>query len=141
MGFVVDFVWSEDLSVGIEQIDKQHKVWLIKAEKLFDSGRKGQAREYIDQMLEFLDDYTKQHFRDEEIYMRSIHYPEYEHQKNLHMAFIEKLSRIKKEFYESDGNIIVILDANQMIIEWLVKHISTEDKKIGLYAKNLKEMK
>ena len=70
--------------------------------------------------------------------MLSIKYPEYDRQKTLHTAFIGQLDKLKNEFKESGGNILVVLNANQMVVDWLVKHISNEDKKIGQFAKTLK---
>lgn len=130
--------WTEDLSVGIGIIDEQHRTWFDKADQLFEAGKKGQAKEFVGQMLDFLDDYTKKHFSDEEKYMLSINYPEYDRQKTLHTAFIGELAKLKKEFNESGGNILVVLNANQMVVDWLVKHISNEDKKIGAYVKTTK---
>ncbi len=130
--------WTEDLAVGVGIVDEQHKIWFDKANELFGAGKKGQASEFIGQLLEFLDDYTRKHFHDEEQYMRSINYPEYDRQKLLHTGFIGQLDKLKKEFRESGGNLLVILNANQMVIDWLTKHISNEDKKIGVYAKSLK---
>ncbi len=130
--------WTEDLSVGVGLIDDQHKIWFDKADQLFEAGKKGQAKEFVGQMLDFLDDYTKKHFSDEEKYMQSIHYPEYDRQKSLHNAFIGELDKIKKEFQESGGNLLVILNANQIVVDWLTKHISNEDKKIGIFAKSQK---
>lgn len=130
--------WTEDLSVGVDLIDQQHKTWFEKADQLFEAGKQGKAKDFIAQMLQFLDEYTKMHFHDEEKYMLSIHYPEYETQKKLHSGFIEELAKLKKEYEQSGGNIVVIINANQMVINWLTKHISTQDKKIGAYAKSLK---
>lgn len=129
--------WTEDLSVGVGLIDDQHKIWFEKADQLFEAGKKGQAKEFVGQMLDFLDDYTKKHFSDEEKYMLSIHYPEYDRQKSLHTAFISQLDKLKNEFRESGGNLLVILNANQMVVEWLTKHISNEDRRIGTYTKSL----
>lgn len=61
--------WTPDLSVGVELIDEQHKIWFEKANGLFEAGKERKAREYINTMIDFLDDYTKQHFKDEEAYM------------------------------------------------------------------------
>ena len=73
--------WHPSLSVGIELIDEQHKEWFKRAEDLFEAGKKGQAKEYIGELLGFLDQYTKKHFADEERYMLSINYPGYDEQK------------------------------------------------------------
>ena len=130
--------WTEDLSVGVDLIDQQHKVWFDKANQLFDAGKSGKAKEFIAQMLQFLDEYTKMHFRDEEKYMLSIHYPEYATQKTLHTNFIAELTKIKNEYAESGSNIAVIINANQMVINWLVNHISSQDKKIGTFVRSQK---
>lgn len=127
--------WTPNLSVGVEMIDNQHKMWFEKADKLFEAGQKHQAKEYMGELLGFLDDYTKKHFRDEENYMLSIHYPDYNAQKNAHTTFIAQLAKLRKEFDASGGNLMVILNANQMVLDWLTKHISTMDKRIGEFAK------
>ncbi len=88
-------------------------------------------------MLDFLDEYTKQHFKDEEAYMEKIRYPEIDAQKRAHANFIKDLAKLKNDYNESGGNILVILNANKMVIDWLSNHIKTMDKKIGDYVKTL----
>jgi hemerythrin-like metal-binding domain len=129
--------WTPDLSVGVSMIDEQHKTWFEKANALFEAGKKHQAKEYVGELLDFLDDYTKKHFHDEEQYMLSIKYPEFDAQKRAHTAFIEQLKKLKQEYSESGGNILVIINANELVINWLVSHISNMDKKIGQFAKTL----
>ncbi|RKD31757.1 bacteriohemerythrin [Lacrimispora algidixylanolytica] len=127
--------WTPNLSVGISMIDDQHKMWFQKAEALFEAGKNNRAKEYVGELLDFLDDYTKKHFADEEKYMLSIQYPGYQEQKAAHTAFITQLNKIKSDYNSSGGNLLVILNANQMILDWLTKHISNMDKKIGEFAK------
>lgn len=130
-------LWTKNLEVGVDLIDKQHKKWFEKADQLFEAGKQGKSKEYIVKMFDFLDDYTKTHFKDEEEYMISIKYPEYNSQKQMHEDFIKKLSELRKT-YETEGvNITVILKSNQFILDWLTKHISVADKKIGKYASSL----
>lgn len=129
--------WTQNLSVGVESIDQQHKTLFDKANELFEAGKNNKTKEFIAELLEFLDAYTKQHFQSEEAYMRSINYPGYNDQKKLHTDFIAALTSLKKDYQESGGNILVILNANQMVVDWLLKHISIEDKKIGTYANSL----
>lgn len=130
--------WTQNLSVGVQSIDHQHKTLFEKANQLFEAGRQNKTKEFISEMLDFLDDYTKQHFHSEEIYMKSIGYPGYESQKKMHSDFISALAKLKKDYQESGGNILVILNANQIVADWLLKHISVEDKKIGDYANSKK---
>jgi len=127
--------WTPNLSVGVNHIDDQHKTLFDKANQLFEAGKERKAKEYIKQTLEFLDEYTKQHFRDEEAYMEKIGYPEMEAQKKAHASFINELAKLKAEYEKNGGNVLVILNANKMIIDWLTNHIQIMDKKIGDYVK------
>lgn len=131
-------IWTSNLTVGVDFIDEQHKIWFEKVDQLFSAGQRGEAKEYIIKMFDFLDEYTKTHFRDEEKYMESIKYPELEAQKKAHAHFEEKLVRLRKEYTEAGGNLVLLVKANKMIIDWLTKHISSMDKKIGEYAATLK---
>jgi len=130
--------WTPDLSVGVEHIDEQHKIWFQKANELFEAGKQQKAKEYINEMIDFLDEYTKQHFRDEETYMEEIRYPGLDAQKKAHASFVEELAKLKKNYNEGGGNLLVILNANKMVINWLTNHIRSMDKKIGEYVKTLK---
>lgn len=130
-------VWTPDLSVGVSHIDDQHKIWFEKANELFEAGRQQKAKEYINTMIDFLDEYTKQHFRDEEAYMEKISYPEIDAQKKAHASFVNELAKLKQNYNEGGGNILVILNANKMVINWLTNHIRSMDKKIGEYVKTL----
>ncbi|MGI6577396.1 MAG: bacteriohemerythrin [Eubacteriales bacterium] len=129
--------WTPNLSVGVEYIDSQHKIWFEKANDLFEAGKNRKSKEVIGEMLDFLDDYTKQHFKDEEAYMEKISYPDIEKQRAAHKIFVEELAKLKQEYQRSGGNLTVIINANQMILNWLTQHISTMDKQIGAYAKTL----
>jgi hemerythrin len=127
-------VWNPNLAVGVKHIDDQHKKWFEKANELFEAGKERRAKDYIKTMLDFLDEYTKQHFRDEEAYMEEIRYPGIEAQKRAHASFINELAKLKNDYAESGGNITVIVNANKMVINWLTNHIKSMDKKIGDYV-------
>ena len=36
--------WTPDLSVGVENIDEQHKIWFEKANELFEAGKQQRAK-------------------------------------------------------------------------------------------------
>jgi hemerythrin len=108
---------------------------LKKAEKLFEAGKNNQAKEYIGELLNFLENYTKKHFADEEKYMLSIQYPGYKEQKAAHSEFIRQIAKLRRDYAASGGNLLVILNANQLVLQWLTQHISNMDKKIGQMIK------
>lgn len=129
--------WNPNLSVGVEYIDSQHKIFLEKANDLFQAGKNRKSKEVIAEMLDFLDDYANEHFRDEEAYMAQINYPGLQQQILAHQGFIKELAKLKKEYEESGGNVALIIDSYVMIMNWLTQHISNMDKKIGEFAKDI----
>lgn len=133
----MSIVWTPNLSVGLDNIDDQHKIWFEKANGLFEAGKEGRAKDYINTMIDFLDEYTKKHFKDEEAYMTKIGYPEIKAQKQAHAGFINDIAKLKSDFNESGGNIAVIINANSIVVKWLTNHIKNMDKKIGEYANTL----
>jgi hemerythrin-like metal-binding domain len=129
--------WTENLSVGVESIDEQHKKLFEMTDQLFTAGKQNRAMEFIVELLDFMDNYTKKHFSDEEAFMLKIGYPGYQQQKKAHDELIQQLKILKKDYEASGGNIVLIINANQILLDWLIKHISGEDKKIGEFAKTL----
>jgi hemerythrin len=129
--------WNPNLSIGVESIDEQHKNLFEMTDRLFEAGKNNRAKEFIVELLDFLDDYTKKHFSDEEAYMLKIGFPEYPNQKKAHDEFINQIKILKKDYEVSGGNILLIINANQIILDWLLQHISKEDKKIGEFSKKI----
>ena len=130
--------WTPNLSVGVDFIDEQHKGIFEKSGQLFEAGQKGEGKEFMLQMFDFLSEYTKTQLRDEEKYMESIQYPELAAQKRAHDYFEKELAQLRKDYTESGGRPVLLVKANKMIVDWLTKHISSMDKKIGEYAAALK---
>ena len=63
----------------------------LRRQQPFQAG-KNRKSEVIEEMLQFLDEYTKEHFSDEEAYMAQIKYPGLEEQKAAHANFIKELA-------------------------------------------------
>ena len=127
--------WSPTLSIGVAQIDAQHKTLVEQADKLFEASKNNQGKERVGELLNFLEDYTKKHFADEEKYMLIIGYPGYNEQKTAHTEFVRQLAKLRADYSASGGNLLVILNANQLVVQWLTQHISSMDRKIGQFKK------
>lgn len=125
--------WSDDLSVGVELIDTEHKSLINAINELFDACKKGQGRKKISDTLVFLQNYVKTHFSDEEKLQRECGYPDYENHRKLHAGFIKKVGEYSDRLESEGANIALVADFNGFVTSWLINHISREDKKIGLY--------
>jgi hemerythrin len=128
--------WTQDLSVGVSEIDNQHKKMFEMADALFDAEKGRKEKAFLAELFGFLDDYVREHFADEEQYMMKIGYPGFARQKKEHDVFIRQLEILKKEFASSGGDIVLTINTNHIILDWLRDHISKLDKKIGEYAKS-----
>ena len=58
--------WDDELSLGLEEIDNQHRELFRRMETLLEACVAGKAAEEVIGMLAFLDDYVAVHFRTEE---------------------------------------------------------------------------
>lgn len=130
--------WTEDLSVGEEEVDSQHRELFKMINALDAAIRKGKPNKEIVGLIGFLDDYIVVHFGTEEKYMTSTGYPDFESHRKKHEWFIEEFSHIKKRL--EDGAPLVEIGglSNNLLITWFSNHIRTIDKALGgfLASKN-----
>ena len=56
--------WTQDLSVGVREIDDQHKELISRMNSFFDVMKSNNREQEIMKMLDFLADYVVTHFRD-----------------------------------------------------------------------------
>ena len=88
------FEWKDSFSVGIGSIDEDHKGLINIINELFDAVSHGVAKEHISSDLAKLVDYTKTHFKREEIFFEKTNYPLLEEHKLQHDVFIKKINNL-----------------------------------------------
>lgn len=124
--------FCDDYLVGIDLIDKEHKELfriVDKANRLIKSYDASSSYDKIMEIINELKEYTREHFKDEEEYMESIHYEGLEAQKLAHEVFIDKLNNINLD--EVDDNPQKYLqELIEFLLGWLINHIMYTDKKI-----------
>ncbi|MDD3610082.1 MAG: bacteriohemerythrin [Halothiobacillaceae bacterium] len=123
--------WQDDLSVGIDEIDSQHKTLVDIVNELHQAVAERRGKEVMQEILDRLDEYTRIHFATEESLMRIFHYPAYETHKETHDQLIDQLRHIRKDFEEGHGG--VTFELMQVLKNWLVKHIQHSDKEYTPY--------
>jgi len=121
-------MWTDDLTVGIDEIDSQHRSLFQQLEKLLDACVAGGEREEVLIMLDFLDQYVVTHFATEEGLQQEYGYPGYEKHRTEHAEFLRRLQRFREELSASAPSRDFVLRVNQTLIDWLTSHILTVDK-------------
>lgn len=129
--------WEKSYTIGHEKIDGEHK-------KLFEIGAKllkykNDSKKIIE-IIKELAEYTRFHFNNEEKFMKSIGYDEFDHHKSLHTEIVKILNTTIKEMASlSIEEIIVRL--HTLINKNIVQHILIEDKKFHHKIKSREELK
>ncbi len=126
--------WTEYFETGIQEIDKQHRVFVTALNDLvlnYDI----YSHETILNILDELMEYAHIHFATEESYMNEVK-DDYSYMNTHiedHKHFIEYLKDKIKHFDElkKRNDIKKIEELLQQLIEWFIKHILGADKEFG----------
>ena len=120
--------WNESFSVGVAEIDEQHRRWIELINKLHDAIMdKKISSETTDRILSEMVDYTGFHFAFEEDYMKKINYPDLKKHHYQHEFFTKNL--IGKLEEERAGGLVLSSEVMRMMMNWLQDHILEEDRK------------
>lgn len=126
--------FTDEFVTGIHLIDSEHKELFHIIDQAYKMVRTQITISDLDEILQILtrlEEYTKEHFQDEEEYMESIGYEGLEAQKRAHAAFISKLNDIhlsKAKMEEKPQEYMQSLV--EFLLGWLVNHILYSDMKI-----------
>lgn len=125
--------WTESLAVGVELIDSQHKALIKAINDLFEACSMGKGRKKVSDTMQFLQDYINTHFGDEEKLQLRVGYPDYQNHRKLHAEFVASVAGFKEQLDTEGPTISLVAKLNSFVSNWLIHHISVEDKKIGAY--------
>lgn len=132
--------WTQDLAVGIEIIDEQHKEIFRRIDALLEACKAGKGKAAVGETLNFLEEYVDEHFAAEEAIQVRYAYPGYESHKQEHERFIQSVDKLNKKFEKEGPSLTMVLETNMVVVDWLVRHIKKVDMDLGAYLK-LSKMK
>ena len=128
-------MWNDSLKIGVPLIDSEHKQLCDQIDKLFDACSKGKGRDELLNTLNFLENYTLKHFKDEEALQIKSLYPKYKEHKAIHDDFAKQVSDMKKKVIEEGATVSAVFKVNDMITKWLLNHIKMVDTELAKYIK------
>ena len=127
--------WHERYEVGVESIDTAHREIFRVINRLHKMVRTGGNTQWAAaEVVKYLRNYVVKHFEDEEAYMRSIDFREYEAHKAIHDGMRDRIvprlySRLENRKYSEDS-IHQFLD---ICGKWMTKHILGHDRELLKY--------
>ncbi|WP_198264980.1 bacteriohemerythrin [sulfur-oxidizing endosymbiont of Gigantopelta aegis] len=123
--------WNNELSVGIDSIDEQHKKLINMINTLNEALAEGEANEALIAIFDDLADYTVSHFGYEEKLFAQHAYEQTESHINEHHAMIEQVQKLRQKM--ADGDFLVGVEVMVFLKDWLLNHILKTDKDYGQF--------
>ena len=128
--------WKDELLMGNEKVDTQHRRLFELVNDLVESCTKGHDPESVKKTLDFLVDYAVQHFYDEELLQVESGFPEFEAHRQMHEDFKVTVGELVQKFVNGGSSAELSSDVNRVVVKWLISHILREDKKIGVHIRS-----
>jgi hemerythrin len=118
--------WDDGYSVGIKEIDEQHKELINLINLLYEAMSAGKGDQVLGEIMERLVIYTQTHFVTEERLMVEYQFPGYAEHKAEHDDLIGQVAIIHRQYKEGAAGLTM-----QILIfleDWLVEHILGVDQ-------------
>jgi hemerythrin len=118
--------WDEWYETGILSIDHEHHTLFDALNRMHEAIVLDEGEAKVRRALDYLVDYTATHFRDEELRLTAIGYPELAEHQAEHTKLLEQVAEFKAT-YDADPSAI---NANRLVlflVEWIVRHINEMD--------------
>lgn len=119
--------WDESFSVGVRNLDKQHKQIIEMLNTLIEMNDAKVGSEIVSDTLTKMTLYSINHFRTEEQYMLDYNYPGYSLQKKQHQEFKRKTVDFCMGTLVHKTNIPI--EIFSYLKSWWTNHILKEDMK------------
>lgn len=118
--------WSEDLSVGVRELDDEHKKLISLLNQLYTGMKNKEVNGVLKPILDDLVKYTVSHFAHEERFFKQYNYPKaIEHIKE-HENFKKEVGVFMNEF--QTGKLTLSGHMLTFLSDWVTNHIKKQDK-------------
>lgn len=124
-------VWQDDLNIGIDVIDNQHKR-IVEMLNHLHAAQQSLQQLAVAEVIDELVDYTMSHFAFEEELMEEAGYPFCAAHKRVHDIFGKRVSDYRLRFQAGED---VTDELRTMLSRWLFNHIRGDDQ---AYAESVK---
>jgi hemerythrin-like metal-binding protein len=124
--------WDDYMSVGVPEIDKQHRDLIAAINRLYEivmKGDLGEMRAARQRALDDLDEYVRHHFTSEEKFMEDISYPGLAEHRHMHKDFARRIEGFRTDL--RNGDLLLTSELMKTMLQWFRDHFLDED---GKYA-------
>lgn len=122
------FEWVKEYSIGIDDMDQQH-IELIRRMNILanelENGRGARSNRASARAFNDLAQYTRQHFSEEEQFMKSFGYDTLSAHQKIHHSLLDKLNAFAAPVENGTVEAAALME---FLIDWLIHHILNSDK-------------
>ncbi len=125
-------VWQDRFKIGVDIIDREHKkLFSIINKLLMFKDEDGKSQWVCQEGIKYFKEHAMKHFSEEEAYMVSISYHDYETHRRLHNDFRQNtLPALEKELHRTCYSSESVGHFLSVCVGWLIGHTLTEDRAI-----------
>ena len=126
--------WQNDLSVGVSEIDDDHKRLLEIVNKFHDAYVNGSAKSSMIETLTEIAEYATWHFDHEENIMRRLDFPDLKEHAAQHTNLLDQMGQILADY--EIGKAELTDEILNFLRDWIVIHLQTQDRELGLWIQS-----
>lgn len=138
-----NLIWRSEYNIGSFKVDNEHKGLFNLAKKALNVRTVENDEKEIKELksiIRSLYEYTAKHFKNEEIYMKSVEFPELRAHHEIHKELLLELHEFVQTL--NDLTIDEIEESLYKFIEdYFIHHIVDEDMQIGLWVNSLQKIR
>ena len=127
--------WSDDFSVGVDELDNDHKKLVELINELHDAVEAGKGHNALGKILDGLIFYVSYHLSHEEGLFLRAQYPDIEAHKQEHALLTTRAKDVYEKFYAAPSETLP-QEVLELLKSWLYEHILGSDKKFGVFMQN-----
>ena len=132
MTYDLNITFDDNLVTGNETIDTQHKELIDRIQNFVTACQNGDSKVKAIKMLDYLDEYTDFHFKEEEKLQEKSGYPERENHHEKHEEFKKTIQELHEYLQDYEGPTDRFSELVQKnVIDWLFGHIKTYDRYVA----------
>lgn len=118
--------WTEDMSVGVPGLDRDHQRLIDLLNRLYAVLRRDDARDEVGAVIAELADYAIRHCAAEEALMERAGYAGLAAHRQSHAMLHQRVADDQADYRRSPRS-VVAADLFEFLSDWLIHHILTED--------------
>jgi hemerythrin len=125
--------WTSALSVGVPEIDAQHRELFARVDRLLDAVLRRDRAAAI-QLMAFLREYTVVHFAAEEQLMEQSGFREMEAHLLEHRRFTAALRILEADYRAEGATADVVYRLEREAVDWLRNHVLSTDQLLARWV-------